>query len=151
MGMGAPLLEAPFVHVARLVAAGRCFVDPLTSPELAWAGDGRGDNGCCVVCCGTAGALSRATNDRRSHDEVFDVSLGDASGELVPESSDPLRPNNLEDEDFSRRGSTASWKYSWSSACREVGLARGSQSRHHVTNCAKLAGHCGDGKMVSIE
>ena len=104
-----------------------------------------------MVCCGTAGALSRATSDRRSHDEVLDVSLGEASGESLPEISDPLRPNNRDDEDLRRRGSTASWKYSWSRACREVGLARGSHSRHHVTNCAKLAGHCGDGRMVSIE
>jgi hypothetical protein len=134
MGIGAPLVEVPLVHVARLVAAGRCLVDALTSPEFACAGDGRGDIGCAVVCCGTAGALSRATNERRSHEEVFEVSLGEASGESFAEISDFLLPNNRDDEDFKRRGSTASWKYSCSNACLEVGRALGSQSRHHVTN-----------------
>jgi len=151
MGIGAPLLEAPFVHVARLVAAGRGLVAPLTSPEFGCAGDAAGDIVCTVLCCGTAGALSRATNERRSHEDVFDVSLGEASGESFPEISDPLRPNSREEDDLSRRGSTASWKYSWSRAWREVGLARGSHKRHHVTNWARLAGHCGVWRMVSNE
>jgi hypothetical protein len=151
IGIGAPLEGVPFVHVARLVAAGRCLVDPLASTEFACAGDGRGDIGCCVLCCGTAGALSRATSERRSQEEVFEVSLGEASGESFAESSDFLLPNNLDDEDFRRRGSNASWKYSWSSACLEVGLDLGSQRRHHVTNWARLAGHCGVCRMVSSE
>jgi hypothetical protein len=150
MGIGAPLVGTPFVHVARLVAAGRCLVDPLALPEFA-AGDGAGDKGCVVECCGTAGALSRATNDLRSQEEVFELRLGDASGESFAESSDCLRPNNLDDDDFRRRGSNASWKYSCASACVEVGLARGSHNKHQVTNCDRLAGHCGVCRMVSSE
>lgn len=108
MGIGAALEGTPFVHVARLVAVGRCLVDTVTSPGFACAGDGRGDSGRVVVCWGTAGALSRATNERRSHDDVFDVRLGEASGESFGESSDCLRPNNRADEDFGRSGSNAS-------------------------------------------
>jgi hypothetical protein len=143
IGIGAPLEGAPFVHVARLVAAGRCFVDAFTSPEFACAGDGRGEIGCTVLCCGTAGALSRATSERRSHEEVFEVSLGEASGESFAEISDFLLPNNRDDDDLRRSGSNASWKYSCSRACLEVGRALGSQRRHQVTNWAKLAGHWG--------
>lgn len=142
IGIGAPFEGVPFVHVARLVAAGRCLVAPLalTGFELA-AGEGAGESGCVVVCCGTAGALSRATSDRLSQEEVFELRLGEASGESFADSSDCLRPINREDEDLSRRGSNASWKNSWASACVDVGLARGSQSKHQVTNCDKLAGH----------
>jgi hypothetical protein len=49
MGMGAPLEGTPFVHVARLVAAGRCLVAALWLAEVA-AGDGAGDRGCIVEC-----------------------------------------------------------------------------------------------------
>jgi hypothetical protein len=150
IGIGAPFWVTPLVHVARLVAAGRCLGGTLGAAELA-AGDGAGDRGCVVVCCGTAGALSRATSDRRSHDDVFEPRLGEASGESLADNSDGLRPNNLDEEDLSRRGSTASWKNSCASACADVGLARGSQSKHQVTNCDRLAGHCGLGSIVSNE
>jgi hypothetical protein len=133
MGIGAPLEGVPFVHVARFVAAGRCLVGPLTVTVLV-AGDGPGEIGRVVECCGTAGALSRATSDRRSQDEVLELRLGDASAESFTDSSDCLRPSILDDEDFRRRGSTASWKYSCASAWAEVGLARGSHSKHQVTN-----------------
>jgi hypothetical protein len=112
IGMGAALEVTPFVHVARLVAFGRFLADEIASTELACAGDGRGDGGRAAPWCGTAGALSRATSERRSHDEVFEVMLGEASGESLPEISDCLRPNSRDDDDFRRRGSKASWKYS---------------------------------------
>jgi hypothetical protein len=115
MGIGAPLGGTPFVHVARLVAAGRCLVGPLTFAELA-AGEGAGDKGCTVVCWGTAGALSRATNDRRNQDEVFELRLGEASGDSFVDDSDCLRPNSRDEDDLSRKGSNASWKYSCASA-----------------------------------
>jgi hypothetical protein len=150
MGIGAPLEGTPFVHVARLVAAGRCLVGPLTFAELA-AGDGAGDKGCTVVCWGTAGALSRATNERLNQDEVFELRLGEASGESFADVSDCLRPNSRDDEDLRRSGSKASWKNSCARACADVGRARGSHNRHHVTNCDKLAGHCGVWRMVSRE
>ena len=110
IGIGAPFEGTPFVHVARLVAAGRGLVDPPTSPGCAGAGDGRGDNGrVVVVCWGTAGALSRATKERRSHEEVFDVRLGETSCDSFVESPDCFRFNSLEDVAFGRSGSTASW------------------------------------------
>lgn len=112
IGMGAALLGTPFVHVARLVALGRFLVEAFASTECECAGEGRGEIGRVEVCCGTAGALSRATRDRRSHEEVFEVMLGDTSGESLPEMLDSLRPNSRDDDDFRRRGSKASWKYS---------------------------------------
>lgn len=110
IGMGAPLEGTPFVHVARLVAWGRFLFDAFASVVCECAGDGRGDIGFVGWCCGTAGALSRATSDLRSHEEVFEVRLGEASGESFPEISDCLRPKRRDDEDFNRRGSNASWK-----------------------------------------
>jgi hypothetical protein len=152
IGIGAPFEGVPFVHVARLVAAGRCLVGPLATPEFeVAAGEGAGDGVCVVVCCGTAGALSRATNDRLNHEEVFEVRRGEASGESFADNSDCLRLSIREDEDLSRRGSNASWKNSCASACADVGRARGSHNKHQVTNWDKLAGHCGDCKMVSKE
>lgn len=141
--MGAPFEGTPFVHVARLVAAGRFLFDGFASVDCECAGDGRGDACCVVLCCGTAGALSRATSDLRSQDEVLDVRLGDASGESLADRSDCFRPSNRDEEDLSLMGSNASWKNSWARACDEVGRFRGSHMRHHVTKCARLAGHCG--------
>lgn len=133
IGIGAAFEETPFVHVARLVAGGRFLFDGFTSVDCECAGDGRGVTCWAGMCCGTAGALSRATSDLRSHEEVFEVRLGEPSGESLPERSDCLRPNSREDEDLSRTGSKASWKNSWARACVEVGLFRGSHMRHHVT------------------
>jgi hypothetical protein len=47
--MGAPLLETPFVHVARFVAAGRCLACTFELAALT-AGDGAGDSGNVVEC-----------------------------------------------------------------------------------------------------
>lgn len=104
--MGAPLTGTPFVQVARLVGLGRCLAG--VSAGLGFAGDGRGDPACAGACCGTAGALSRATSDRRSHEDVLEVRLGDASGDSFVEMSDCLRPNSREEEDLRRIGSKAS-------------------------------------------
>jgi hypothetical protein len=151
IGIGAPLVGTPFVHVARLAAAGRFLFAGAASTEFECAGEGLGDSGRVVVCCGTAGALSRATKDRRNHDDFFEVRLGDPSKESFAEISDCLRPRSLEDDDFKRTGSKASWKYSWAKACVDVGLFRGSHIRHHVTKLARLAGHCGVCNIVSME
>ena len=45
IGIGAPLEDTPFVHVARLVAFGRFLADELASTEFEWAGEGRGEAG----------------------------------------------------------------------------------------------------------
>ena len=108
MGIGAPLEETPFVHVARLGTCGRGFAELATPTELECAGDGRGEIGFTGLCCGTVGALSRATSERRSHDEVFELMLGVASVESLPERSDCLRPKSRDDDDFRRKGSNAS-------------------------------------------
>lgn len=110
MGIGAPLEGAPFVHVARLGTCGRGLVGGGPPTELECAGEGRGDIGCTELCCGTAGALSRATKERRNHEEVLEVRLGEPSVESFPDRSDCLRPKSRDDDDFNRRGSNASVK-----------------------------------------
>jgi hypothetical protein len=153
MGIGAALDGTPFVHVARLLALVRALLEEVVS-VFEGAGEGRGDTGRATVCCGTVGALSRAAKDLLNHEDVFEVKLGVESGESLgiwPLISDCLRPRSREAEDFGRRGSNASAKYSWPKACDEVGLFSGSHMRHHVTKCARLAGHCGAWRIVSIE
>ena len=150
IGIGAAFEGTPFVHVARLLALGRTL-GAVASGGIECAGEAQGESGRVVVCWGTAGAVSRATNDLRNHDEVFYASLGEASGESFPDKSDCFRPRSRDEDDFKRSGSNASWKYSCARASVEVGLFRGSHIKHDVTNLAKLAGHCGACRIVSIE
>ena len=149
MGMGAPIVGAvPSAHVDRLLTAGLNFcVKGFDSCKGAvWIGFALGS------CCGTAGALSLAISDLLNQDGFAEkgddsfVSLAD-----LKLRSECFRPRSRAVEDFGRRGSTASLKYSWPRACFEVGRFFGSHIKHDVTKLLNEAGHCGDCRMVSIE
>lgn len=152
--MGAALL-APLVQVARLLFAGlllftcggasvvfECIGAGLATFAGGWTGSG------------TAGAEgSRAGSDFLNHDDVFvdrrwPGSPGSLFGVIVDDLRESIRVVLLL---LGLIGSIASEKYSCSIACLDVGLAFGSHIKHHVTNCAKLAGHCGAGRTVSRE
>jgi hypothetical protein len=126
-------------HVARLVAAGLVLVACRSGVVLYDTTDGRI---AWSVSKAGAGLSDLPIRDLLNHDgfddtvgESLDCGVGDLK--LL---SDCLRPSSREVEDFGRRGSTASAKYSWFSACVEVGLFLGSHIRHQVTKWLKDAG-----------
>src|SRR5262249_52760815 len=112
---------------------------------------------CCTTgdCCGTVGALaSRWIRDFRNQLDVFVVNDWRDSGASLKESAllltlDCFRLFSSREEDFGRRGSRASLKYSCERAWVEVGLFFGSHIKHQVTKSLRLAGHCGGLRMVS--
>ncbi len=82
---------------------------------LECTGDGRGDETCArLACWGTAGALSRLIKDFLNHDGLLVRAGGASEVSLVALKlmSECFRPSSFDVEDFGRRGSTASIKYS---------------------------------------
>ena len=155
IGIGAAFEGRPLVQVARLLAAGRGLTFGLAAGCGGGTGAGGGVGCTTGVCCGTAGTLiSRWIRDFRNQLDVLVVNDGIDSGASLKESVllltlDCFRLLSNREEDFGRRGSKASLKYSCERAWVEVGLFLGSHIRHQVTKSLRLAGHCGGLSMVS--
>ena len=82
IGIGAWCREIPLAHVLRFAALGRTLKLERGSVSLTFAGDRGGVVVCAVgpgifdgaaIYWGTAGALSRATNDFLNQADVFEV------------------------------------------------------------------------------
>lgn len=111
---GKMVMGAPSVHVLLFIGDGRGRASSSCGMEGFRGGEARGGDAgrASGTCCGTAGALSRATRDFLIHEDVFDVSDCEGSCEglnLESPRSDRLRLIKRED-DFGLNGSYASLK-----------------------------------------